>query len=89
VSQKDTDALVTLRAALVSERRAAASAGDAKTVIRIQHEVALIDAAISDEQALGQQEKDDFATTRALRRAPDTTKIKEVSLMDDPIRVAE
>lgn len=89
MSQKDTDALVTLRAALVSERRAAASAGDAKTVIRIQHEVALIDAAISDEQALGQQEKDDFATTRALRRAPDASNIKEISLMDDPIRVAD
>ena len=89
MSQKDTDALVVMRAALVSERRAAANASDAKTVIRIQHEIALIDAAISDEQALGQQEKDDFATTRAMRRTPDARNVTEISLLDDPIRVAD
>lgn len=89
MSQKDTDALVAIRAMLVSERRAAASAGDPQTVIRIQRDVALVDAAILDEQALGQQEKDEFATTRSMRRSPEAKKLEEVSLLDDPIRLSE
>jgi hypothetical protein len=89
MSQKDIDALESIRASLVSERRAAAEAADATTVIRIQHDLALVDAAILDEQALGQHEKDELAITRAMKRVPDAGNVDEISLLDDPIRMSD
>jgi len=89
MSQKDIDALSSIRAMLVTERRAAATAADAATVIRIQQDIGLVDAAISDEQALGQHEKDELAITRAMKRVPDGHNVEEISLIDDPIRVSD
>ena len=83
------DALGSIRAGLVTERRAAAAAGDAATVIRIQHDLTLVDAAISDEQALGQHEKDELAIGRAMRRVSHGGDLEEISLLDDPIRVSD
>ena len=89
MSQKDIDALNDIRATLVSDRRAAAISGDAATVIRIQGELALVDNAIADDQALGQHEKDELAIRRAMNRVPDASKIQEISLIADPIRVSD
>lgn len=89
MSQKDIDALVSLRAILVSERRAGAASADAEAVLRIQHQLVQIDAALSDEQALGQREKDELALNRAINRTPDGSNIGAISLVDAPIRVAE
>ena len=89
MSQKDVDALGSIRATLVAERRSAAESGDADTVIRVQRDIGLIDAALLDEQALGQHEKDEIAHTRAMRRVPDGSKIPEISLVADPIRVSD
>jgi hypothetical protein len=89
MSQQDIDALTSIRSALVAERRAAAAAGDGQTVIRIQRDIALVDDAISDEQALGQHEKDELAITRAMKREPDASNVEEISLIDDPIRVSD
>jgi len=89
MSQKDIDALNDIRVTLVADRRAAALSGDTQTVIRIQGELALVDAAISDEQALGQHEKDELAITRAMKRVPDGRNVEDISLIDDPIRVAD
>lgn len=88
MGQRDIDALGSIRAGMVAERRAAAVAGDAGAVTRIQHDLALVDAAISDEQALGQQEKDELAIGRAMRRTPHGG-VEEISLLDDPIRVSD
>lgn len=89
MSQQDIDALAMIRSSLVSERRAAARASDAAAVIRIQRELAFVDAAILDEQALGQHEKDELAITRAMKRTPDASNVEEISLLDDPIRVSD
>jgi len=89
MSMQDIAALNHIRATLVSNRRSAATAGDSETVIRIQRDLALVDAAISDEQALGQHEKDELAMTRAMKRVPDGSKIDEISLLADPIRVSD
>ena len=89
MSQKDIDALSSIRAALVAERRAAAVAGDAETVIRAQANIALVDAALMDEQAIGQHEKDEVAHTRAIKRVPDGSNIEEISLVADPIRISD
>ena len=89
MSTQDIDALNAIRDTLVSDRRSAAAAGDAETVIRIQRSLALVDAAVSDEQALGQHEKDELAMTRAMKRAPDASKIDEISLVADPIRLSD
>jgi hypothetical protein len=89
MSQQDIDALASIRTALVAERRAAAGAGDAQTVIRIQRDIALVDHAILDEQALGQHEKDELAITRAMKQEPDAHNVEEISLIDDPIRVSD
>ncbi len=89
MGQKEIDALAKIRAMLVKERRAAAAAADSAAVIRIQQDLPLVDAAIRDEQALGQHEKDELATTRAIKRAPDGSNVKEISLLDDPIRVSD
>lgn len=89
MSQKDIDALSSIRATLVSQRRAGANAGDPETVVRIQRDIALVDAALLDEQALGQQEKDGEAYTRAMKRVPDGRNVAEISLMTDPIRVSD
>jgi hypothetical protein len=89
MSQRDIDALSSIRATLVGERRSAADAGDSETVIRVQRDIGLIDAALLDEQALGQHEKDEIAHTRAMRRVPDASKIPEISLVADPIRVSD
>jgi hypothetical protein len=89
MSQHDIDALNAIRAALVSERRAAALASDAEAVIRIQRDLGLVDSAILDEQALGQHEKDELAITRAMKRVPDASNVEEISLLDDPIRVSD
>jgi hypothetical protein len=89
MSQNDIDALASIRHGLVTERRTAAAAGDAPTVIRIQRDITLIDAAISVEQALGQHEKDELAITRAMKREPDASNLEEISLIDDPIRISD
>ena len=89
MGQQDIDALATIRSELVSERRTAARASDAASVIRIQHDLALVDAAILDEQALGQHEKDELAMTRAMKRVPDAGNVDEISLLDDPIRMSD
>lgn len=89
MGQPDIDALATIRSELVSERRTAARASDAASVIRIQHDLALVDAAILDEQALGQHEKDELAMTRAMKRVPDAGNVDEISLLDDPIRMSD
>jgi len=89
MSQNDIDALRSIRASLVTERRTAAAAADAQTVIRIQRDIAMIDAASSDEQALGQHEKAEQAITRAMRRVPDPRNVEEVSLLNDTIRVSD
>ncbi len=89
MSQQDIDALTSIRSTLVAERRSAAGSGDSQTVIRIQHDIALVDAAISDEQALGQHEKDELAITRAMKREPDGHNVEEISLIDDPIRISD
>ena len=88
MSQKDIDALGAIRARLVSDRRAAAAVGDAPAVIRIQQDIGFVDAAISDEQALSQHEKDELAIIRAMKRVPDGRNVEEISLIDDPIRVS-
>jgi hypothetical protein len=89
MSQNDIEALTTIRHDLVSARREAAAAGDAQSVIRVQRDIALVDAAIMDEQALGQQEKDEIAMTRAIKREPDVHNVTEISLIDDPIRISD
>ena len=89
MSQKNIDALNRIRATLVSDRRSAAASGDAETVIRIQKDIAHVDAAVSDEQALGQHEKDELAITRAMKRVPDGSNVEEISLIDDPIRISD
>lgn len=89
MGQPDIDALATIRSELVSDRRTAARASDAASVIRIQHDLALVDAAILDEQALGQHEKDELAMTRAMKRVPDAGNVDEISLLDDPIRMSD
>ena len=89
MGQPDIDALATIRSELVSDRRTAARASDAAAVIRIQHDLALVDAAILDEQALGQHEKDELAMTRAMKRVPDAGNVDEISLLDDPIRMSD
>lgn len=89
MSQKNIDALTRIRATLVSDRRSAAASGDAETVIRIQKDIAHVDAAVSDEQALGQHEKDELAITRAMKRVPDGSNVEEISLIDDPIRISD
>lgn len=89
MSQQDIDALAMIRSSLVSERRAAARASDAAAVMRIQRDLAFVDAAILDEQALGQHEKDELAITRAMKRTPDASNVEEISLLDDPIRVSD
>jgi hypothetical protein len=89
MSHKDISALHNIRTELVNRRRDAALAGDAEGVIHAQQKVALIDAAISDEQALGQQEKDELAISRAMKREPDGGNVEEVSLIDSPIRVSD
>lgn len=62
-------ALRTLRDTLVDQRRAAARAGDAEAVIAAQQHIVIIDAAIADERALGQAEKDEEAMGRAIKRS--------------------
>ena len=89
MSHKDISALQHIRSDLVTRRRDAALAGDAEAVIHAQQKVALIDAAISDEQALGQHEKDELAISRAIKREPDTSKVDEISLIDHPIRISD
>ena len=89
MSQKDIDALNEIRSRLVADRRAAASSGDAQAVIDIQRDIGLVDAAITDEQALSQHEKDELAMTRAMKRVPDGRNVEEISLIDDPIRVSD
>jgi hypothetical protein len=66
MTHKDISALHNIRTKLVTQRRDAAQAGDAESVIHTQQKVALIDAAIADEQALGQHEKDELAIARAM-----------------------
>jgi len=89
MSQKDLAALHNIRSELVTRRRDSALAGDPEAVIHNQQKVALIDAAIADEQALGQQEKDEQAIARAMKREPDAGNVTEISLIDDPIRVSD
>jgi hypothetical protein len=89
MSQKDIAALENIRVELVTRRRDAALGGDADSVIHAQQKLALLDAAILDEQALGQHEKDELAMTRAMKREPDPTNVPEISLLDNPIRVSD
>jgi hypothetical protein len=89
MAQQDIAALETIRADLVAERRQAASNRDASGVIEAQNKLALIDLAISDEQALGQHEKDELAISRAMKRVPDADNVEEISLLDNPIRVSD
>jgi hypothetical protein len=89
MSQKDIEALSSIRATLVAQRRAAAVGGDTDTVIRVQRDILQVDAAMLDEQALGQHEKDEIAHTRAMKRVPDARNVPEISLVADPIRVSD
>jgi hypothetical protein len=89
MSQKDIDALSELRTTLVSDRRMAAAEGDADAVVGLQTKIDVVDAAIADEQALGQHEKDEVAITRAMKAVPDGSNVEEISLLADPIRVSD
>lgn len=89
MSQKDLAALHNIRTELVTRRRDSARAGDAEAVIHNQQKVALIDAAIADEQALGQHEKDELAIAGAMKREPDASNVEEISLVDNPIRMSD
>jgi len=89
MTHKDIAALENIRASLVTRRRDAAQAGDAESVIHAQQKLDLVDAAIADEQALGQKEKDELAIARAMKRDPDPDNVDEISLIDNPIRVSD
>lgn len=82
-------ALRNLRDALVERRRAAAKDGDAQAVIEAQQHIVIIDAAIADERALGQAEKDEEAMGRAIKRGNPAGDIGEVSIISDAIKVAD
>jgi hypothetical protein len=89
MAQKDIAALESVRTRLVTQRREAAAAGEIDMVIHTQQKLSLIDAAISDEQALGQHEKDELAIARAIKHEPDPNNVEEISLLDNPIRVSD
>lgn len=89
MTQGNIGALRTLRDTLVEQRRAAAKSGDAQAVIVAQQHIVIIDAAIADERALGQAEKDEEAMGRAIKRGNSNADIGEVSIIADPIKRAD
>jgi hypothetical protein len=82
-------ALKDLRDVIVEQRREAAGRGDIETVIATQQQVVILDAAIADERALGQTQKDEEAMGRALRRPDDQSSIGDVSIVSDAIKIAD
>ena len=64
MTQGNIRALHAVRDTLVDERRRAAKAGDATAVVAAQQQIEVLDAAIADERALGQAEKDEEGVQR-------------------------
>lgn len=89
MTQGNIEALRRLRDNLVEQRRAAARGGDAEAVIEAQQNIVIIDAAIADERALGQAEKDEEAMGRAIKRGNPAGDIGEVSILSDAIKIAD
>ena len=89
MTQGNIEALRRLRDNLVEQRRAAARGGDAEAVIQAQQHIVIIDAAIADERALGQAEKDEEAMGRAIKRGNPAGDIGEVSILSDAIKIAD
>lgn len=88
MTQGNIRALHAVRDTLVDERRRAAKAGDAAAVVAAQQQIEVLDAAIADERALGQAEKDEEAMGRAIRKGNDGD-TGEVSILTDAIKLAD
>ena len=88
MTQGNIRALRTVRDNLVEARRQAAHNADADGVVAAQQKIAILDAAIADERALGQAEKDEEAMGRAIKKSNPGT-IGDVSIVSDAIKLAD
>ncbi len=88
MTQGNIQALQEVRSTLVESRRRAAKAGNADDVVAAQRQIDVLDAALADERALGQAEKDEEAMGRAIRKGNDGD-IGDVSILSDAIKIAD
>jgi hypothetical protein len=88
MTQGNIRALRTVRDNLVEARRLAAANADADGVVAAQLKIATLDAAIADERALGQAEKDEEAMGRAIKKG-NQGNIGDVSILSDAIKLAD